>query len=68
MTALQIVEVAVAAAMVGGAIWAMRRPADGESGGSQGPVLLLVIGAIVAVHGLGLMEYRPSPAELEAAQ
>lgn len=68
MTGLQIVEVAVAALMIGGAVWGMRRPAEGDSGGNQGPVLLLVIGAIVAVHGLGLMEYRPSPAELEAAQ
>ena len=67
MTALQIVEVAVAAGMIGGAIWAMRRPSDGK-GGNQGPVLLLMIGALLAVHGLGLMEYRPSPAEVEAGQ
>ncbi|WP_037499330.1 hypothetical protein [Sphingomonas jaspsi] len=66
MTPLQIVEVAIAAAMIGGAIWAMRRPADGADRGNQGPVLLLVVGAIVAVHGLGLMEYRPSPAEVES--
>lgn len=65
MTTLQMVEVAIAAAMIGGAIWAMRRPAEDGTRGNQGAVLLLVIGAIVAVHGLGLMEYRPSPAEVE---
>ena len=28
--------------------------------GSQGAVILIVIGAILAIHGLGLLEYRPS--------
>jgi hypothetical protein len=27
-------------------------------------VLLLVIAAILVIHGLGLMEYRPSAAEM----
>jgi hypothetical protein len=53
-----MIEVAVALAMIGGGAWVWRR------GGSQGGVLLLVVAAIVLVHGLGLMEYRPSPAEL----
>ena len=30
--------------------------------------ILLIIGLIVAVHGLGLMEYRPSQGEIEAAE
>jgi hypothetical protein len=53
-----ILEVAVAVAMVGAGAWAWRR------GGSQGAVILLVVAAIILIHGLGLMEYRPSPAEL----
>jgi hypothetical protein len=53
-----IVEVAVAAAMIAGGIWAYRR------GGSQGAVILFVVALILLIHGLGLMEYRPSPAEM----
>ena len=53
-----ILEVVAGVAMIGGGAWAWRR------GGSQGGVLLLVVAAIVLIHGLGLMEYRPSPAEL----
>ena len=45
-----------------------RRAADGSRRGSQGGVILLLIGALVAVHGLGLLDYRPSPAELEMRQ
>lgn len=67
MTTVQILELAAAAVMIAAAIWMMRRPADGEGHGSQGAVILLVVGLIVAVHGLGLMDYRPSPAEQEAA-
>jgi hypothetical protein len=66
MTVVQIIELVVAAALIGLAIWTMRRPADAEGHGSQGAVILLIVGAIVAVHGLGLMNYRPSPGELEA--
>jgi hypothetical protein len=36
-----------------------RRGAVGQRrGGSQGAVILMVIGAILAIHGLGLLEYR----------
>lgn len=42
-----------------------RRGAEGEAKtGSQTAVILLIIGAILAIHGLGLMEYRPSEFEL----
>jgi hypothetical protein len=66
MTTTQIIEVAVAAALIFGAVVIYRRRgAEGEAKtGSQTAVILLVIGAIVAVHGLGLMEYRPSASEL----
>ncbi len=69
MTALQIVELVIAAALLVGGIALMRRPAkDGARPDSQGAVILVIIGAIVAVHGLGLMNYRPSQSELEARQ
>lgn len=66
MTTIQIIEVAIAAALIVGAvILYRRRGAEGEARtGSQTAVILLIIGLIVAVHGLGLMEYRPSAAEL----
>jgi hypothetical protein len=66
MTTTQIIEVAVAAALIVGAvILYRRRGAEGEAKtGSQTAVILLIIGLIVAVHGLGLMEYRPSASEL----
>ena len=59
MTTASIIEVAVAVAMIAGGIWAYRR------GGSQGAVILFVVAAIILIHGLGFMEYRPSAAELE---
>ena len=66
MTTTQIIEVAVAAALIFGAVVIYRRRgAEGEAKtGSQTAVILLIIGLIVAVHGLGLMEYRPSASEL----
>ena len=63
MTTVQIIEVAVALALIVGAvILYRRRGAEGEAKtGSQTAVLLLIIGIIMAIHGLGLLEYRPSP-------
>lgn len=58
MSALQIIELLVALGLIGWGVWSYRR------GGTQGGVLLMVIGLIVAIHGAGLMEYRPSPAEM----
>jgi hypothetical protein len=66
MTTIEIIEVVVAAALIIGAvILYRRRGAEGEAKtGSQTAVILLIIGLIVAVHGFGMMEYRPSAAEL----
>lgn len=58
MTVATIIELAVAAALIAAGIWSYRR------GGSQGSVLLFVIAAILLIHGLGFMEYRPSAAEM----
>ena len=67
MTTQQIVEVALAAVLiVGGILIYRRRGAADPNHGSQSAVLMMVAGAILAVHGLGLLEYRPSQAELEA--
>lgn len=62
MTSAQIIELIVAAAMIIGGVMMLRRRAhDGSRTGSQGGVILLLIGAMVAIHGLGLMGYRPMP-------
>lgn len=58
MTAAAMVEVGVALAMIIGGAVAYRR------GSTQGPVLLFLVAAIMLIHGLGFMEYRPSAAEL----
>lgn len=69
MTSLQILEVAAAAVLLGLGIWLYRRPSpEPDNYGSQGAVLLFVVAVLLAVHGLGLMEYRPSPSEIEAAR
>lgn len=68
MTTLQLIEVAVAALLIGGGIWLqVRSRREDARHGSQGAVILIVIGLIVAIHGLGLMEYRPSRGEMERA-
>ena len=59
MTAVQILELAAALALIAGGAVVYRR------GGTQGGVILLVIGLIVAIHGLGLLEYRPSRTEIQ---
>ena len=59
MTLRSIIEVAVAVLMLVGGLLGYRR------GGNQGAVLMFIIAAIILIHGLGLMQYRPSPAEIQ---
>ena len=60
-----ILELVAAVALIAAAIWQYRRRGrDDPNHGSQGAVLLLVIGVIMLIHGLGLLDYRPSPSEL----
>jgi uncharacterized membrane protein (UPF0136 family) len=58
MTPRSIIEVAVAVLLILGGLVGYRR------GGNQGAVLSFIIAAILLIHGLGLMQYRPSPAEM----
>ncbi len=65
MTTQQITELVVAVALIVlGVLQYRRRSAEGEQYGSQSAVLLFVAAALVLVHALGLLEYRPSPSEL----
>lgn len=68
MTTVQLIEVAVAALLIGGGVWRqVRTRRSSPNRGSQTAVLLIVVGLILAIHGLGLMEYRPSEGELSRA-
>ncbi len=60
-----LLELAIAAALIAGGGWLQvrSRRTDAQHG-SQGAVIMIVIGVILAIHGLGLLEYRPSGAEL----
>ena len=65
MTAVQIIELVAAVALIAGAIVLYRRRGrEDPNHGSQGAVLLLIVGALMLIHGLGLLEYRPSPSEI----
>ena len=64
----RMIELAAAVLILGFSLWLYRRPKGADGYGSQGAVLLLVVGAIMAIHALGLMEYRPSQAEAEYFQ
>ena len=69
MTTTQVIEVLVAVALFALGVWQYRRrSAEDPNHGSQGAVILFVIAAIIAMHGLGLFEYRPSAMERNMAQ
>lgn len=61
MTTVQLIEVSLAALLIGGGAWLqVRGRREDAQHGSQGAVILIVVGLILAIHGLGLLEYRPS--------
>jgi hypothetical protein len=67
VTTARTLELVVAIAILATSVWLYRSQRKADRGyGSQGAVLLLVVGAIVAIHALGLLEYHPSQSELEA--
>jgi hypothetical protein len=64
MTTATIIELIVAVALIaGGMVLYRRRGRDDPNHDSQSAVLLLVVGLIMLIHGLGLLEYRPSAGE-----
>ena len=68
MTTVEIIEVTLAALLiVGGLLLDVRRGRRDGSRGSQTAVILIFIGLILAIHGLRLLEYRPSEGELARA-
>jgi hypothetical protein len=68
VTTTQVIEVVAAAALFALGVWQYRRrSAEDPNHGSQGAVILFVIAALIAMHGLGLFQYRPSALERAAA-
>jgi hypothetical protein len=66
MSTGRTIELVAAVLMLVASVWLYRARRNADQGyGSQGAVLLLVVGAIMAIHALGLLEYRPSKAEAE---
>ena len=65
MTAGRAIELAVALALLAVGVFLYRRRDRTDSYGSQGAVILFVVGAIVAIHALRLMEYRPGSADAD---
>lgn len=70
MTTTQIIELVVAAGLILLSVIVYRRKGpEGDSGyGNQGSVIVLFIAILLIIHGLGLMEYRPTQGEIDAAR
>ena len=65
MTTATIIELALAAALIIGGAWLYwRRGREDPRHGSQGAVILMIVGLIIAIHGSGLLEYRPTDSGL----
>ncbi len=65
MTLGTILELVFAVALIVAAVVLYRRRGrDNPNHGSQSAVLVLVVGVVMLIHGLGLLDYRPSPSEL----
>jgi hypothetical protein len=62
----RMIELVAAVMFLIAAVWLYRRKAGADAQyGSQGAVLLLVVGVIMAIHALGGLDYHPSQSELE---
>ena len=65
MPVTTILELVAAVALIVGAILLYRRRGrEDPRQGSQGAVLLLIIGIMMLIHGLGLLDYRPMEGEI----
>ena len=63
---MRLGELVLALIILGVSVWLYRRRDVSAGGGygNQGSVLMLVVGAILLIHAIGLLEYHPSAAEL----
>ena len=65
MTTGRAIELALAVLLFFAGVVIYRRRDKSDSYGSQGAVLLFIVAAIVAIHGLHLMDYHPTAAEAD---
>ena len=65
MTAMRMIELAAAVAILAAAVWLYRRPKGVDGYGSQSAVVLLVVAVIMGIHALGGLDYHPSQGELD---
>ena len=67
MTTTQILELVIAALLLGAGVWLYRKPQSADSEpdqyGSQGAVLLFAIAAILVVHGI--VTARAAPGDID---
>ena len=68
MTATQLLELFAGLALLVGGVYVYFRRSAGQKYGSQSGVFLLIVGAIVTMHALGLFKYRPSQGEIDRQQ
>jgi hypothetical protein len=62
-----LAELAAAVVLLVAAVYLYRRPkAAGDSYGSQGAVILLVVALIIGIHAVGGLDYHPTQAEADA--
>ena len=65
MTTGRAIELAAAVVLLVAGVYFYRRRDTSDSYGSQGAVILFVVAAIMLIHALGGLDYRPSNAEAE---
>jgi hypothetical protein len=66
MSSGRMIELVAAVLILGaGIFFYRRRDPGGEGYGSQGAVIMFVIGAIMGAHALGAFNYHPTKAEAE---
>ena len=61
----RMAELVVAVVLLGAGVFFYRRRDKADTYGSQGAVILFVVAAIMLIHALGGLDYRPSNAEAE---
>ena len=65
MSNASIAELVVAVVLLGAGVFFYRRRDKADTYGSQGAVILFVVAAIMGIHALGGLDYRPTAAEAD---
>ena len=68
MSTPQLLELIAGIALLVGGGYVYFRRSVGQKYGSQSGVFLILIGALVTMHALGLFKYRPSQGEIDRQQ